>query len=78
MKKTIGFTSIFCISAGAMISSGLFVLIGTKDMRRLHLRALAAIAQVVQADEFEAEWDRSRNHRELRDLFHTSKRKRNS
>ena len=28
MKKTIGFISIFCISAGAMISSGLFVLPG--------------------------------------------------
>jgi len=28
MKKTLGFVSIFCISAGAMISSGLFVLPG--------------------------------------------------
>ena len=55
-----------------------FVLIGTKDMRRLHLRALAAIAQVVQGEHFEERWDAARNHRELRDLFHLSKRKRNS
>ncbi len=55
-----------------------FVLIGTKDMRRLHLRALAAIAQVVQAEDFEERWSMARNHREIRDLFLISKRPRNN
>jgi mannitol/fructose-specific phosphotransferase system IIA component (Ntr-type) len=55
-----------------------FVLIGTKDMRRLHLRALAAIAQIVQGDDFEERWSMARNHRELRDLFLVSRRTRNN
>jgi APA family basic amino acid/polyamine antiporter len=33
-----------------------FVLVGTRDTRNLHLRALAAIAQTLQNDDFEERW----------------------
>ena len=55
-----------------------FVLIGSKDKRNLHLRALAAIAQVIQHGGFEKEWLAARNHRELKDLFLLSKRRRSA
>lgn len=53
-----------------------FVMLGSLDMRNLHLRALAAIAQVVQEPDFEETWLTARNRRELADLFLLSKRKR--
>jgi len=67
-----------CFSEEHPAVKAIFVLIGTKDMRRLHLRALAGIAQVVQGDDFEEAWNSARNHRELKDLFLVSKRNRNS
>jgi len=54
-----------------------FALMGSKDMRNLHLRALAAIAQVVQQNNFEKQWLAAQDHRELKDLFLLSKRRRN-
>ncbi len=54
----------------------IFVLIGSRDMRTHHLRALAGIAQVIQQDGFEKHWLAARNQRELRDLFLFSGRKR--
>ena len=53
-----------------------FILIGSRDMRNLHLRALAAIAQVVQQPKFEKRWLGAKNHRDLRDLLLLSKRQR--
>ncbi len=53
-----------------------FILIGTRDMRNLHLCALAAIAQVVQHAGFEHGWLSAKGHRELKDLFLLSKRQR--
>lgn len=53
-----------------------FLLIGTRDKRNLHLRALAAIAQVVQHREFEDQWLSARGLRELKDLFLLSARRR--
>ncbi len=53
-----------------------FVLIGSMDMRNLHLRALAAIAQTIQHSDFEEEWMNSKNGGEIRDLFFLSKRRR--
>lgn len=46
-----------------------FVLVGTRDKRNLHLRALAAIAQVLQTSDFEKRWIAARNQTEIRDLF---------
>jgi len=56
----------------------IFILIGTKDTRNLHLRALAAIAQVAQYSGFEHSWLSARTHRELRDMFILSQRPRSS
>ena len=52
----------------------IFIIIGTRDMRNLHLRALAAIAQIVQHHDFERRWLSARDHRELKDLLLLSKR----
>jgi amino acid transporter/mannitol/fructose-specific phosphotransferase system IIA component (Ntr-type) len=54
----------------------IFILIGSKDMRNLHLRALAAIAQVVQHSGFERGWLSAKSHRELKDLFLLTARQR--
>ncbi len=53
-----------------------FVLVGTKDERNFHLRSLAAIAQIVQADDFDIKWQKARNENELRDLVLLSERRR--
>ena len=53
-----------------------FVLIGTADERNFHLRALAAIAQVVQAPDFEARWMAARGEQALRDLVLLGERRR--
>jgi len=56
-----------------------FVLVGTKDERNFHLRALSAIAQVIQSPDFEKKWTAARNEQALRDiiLLGTRRRERN-
>jgi len=51
-----------------------FTLIGTKDERNFHLRALAAIAQIVQEPHFEKNWLAARNERALKDIILLGKR----
>ncbi len=51
-----------------------FVLVGTKDERPFHLRALAAIAQIIQDSEFERKWLEARGTEELRDVVLLGKR----
>lgn len=51
-----------------------FVLVGTKDERNFHLRALAAIAQIVQAGDFQRRWLKAKNKEELRDIILLGKR----
>lgn len=53
-----------------------FLLFGSKDRRNLHLRSLAAIAQVVQQPSFGKRWLNGKNHRDLQDLLLLSKRHR--
>ena len=53
-----------------------FVLIGTREERNFHLKALAAIAQIAQDDEFEKNWLEARNVDELRDVVLLGERKR--
>lgn len=53
-----------------------FVLIGSRDERNFHLRALAAIAQIVQDPEFEKRWMRSKSKEALRDIVLLGKRRR--
>ena len=45
-----------------------FVLAGTRDERNFHLRALTAIAQIVQSPGFEERWLAARGERALRDV----------
>ncbi len=51
-----------------------FVLAGTKDERNFHLRALAAIAQIVQDCNFQRRWMKAKNKEELRDIVLLGKR----
>ncbi|HHS14407.1 MAG TPA: amino acid permease [bacterium] len=55
-----------------------FVLAGTVDERNFHLRALSAIAQIVQGGEFEKRWMRARGSQGLRDVILLSDRIRHS
>jgi len=45
-----------------------FVLVGSRDERNFHLRALSAIAQIVQERDFEKRWLAARTPQGLRDL----------
>jgi len=53
-----------------------FMLIGSKDERNLHLRALAAIAEIAQGRNFDKRWLSARNMQELRDVILLAERKR--
>jgi len=54
----------------------IFLLAGTRDERNFHLRALAAIAQIVQEKDFEQRWLAAKNDQGLRDVVLLSSRKR--
>ena len=54
----------------------MFVLLGSIDERNYHLRALMAIAYIVQETDFEKKWMAARNIDELRDVILLSNRKR--
>jgi mannitol/fructose-specific phosphotransferase system IIA component (Ntr-type) len=54
----------------------IFVLVGTKDERNFHLRALSAIAQIIQDPTFEKKWMAATNKQALRDIVLLGKRKR--
>jgi APA family basic amino acid/polyamine antiporter len=53
-----------------------FMLLGSRGERNFHLRALAAIAQIVQDPDFEKKWLRAKGEFGLRDLLLTSGRNR--
>jgi len=53
-----------------------FVLVGTRDERNFHLRALSAIAQIVQDPNFEKKWMEARNKQALRDIVLLGTRRR--
>jgi mannitol/fructose-specific phosphotransferase system IIA component (Ntr-type) len=53
-----------------------FVLASSEDERNFHLRALAAIAEIVQQPGFHDKWMQARNADELRSLLLLSKRRR--
>ena len=46
-----------------------FVLAGTRDERNFHLRALSAIAQIVQDPHFEKRWTAAKDDQSLRDVI---------
>lgn len=51
-----------------------FVIAGSRDMRHLHLKALAAIAHIVQHPEFEKRWSTAKNEEQLKDILLLSER----
>ena len=53
-----------------------FVLVGSKDERNFHLRALSAIAQIVMDPRFERKWMRAKTRRALRKVIINADRKR--
>jgi mannitol/fructose-specific phosphotransferase system IIA component (Ntr-type) len=53
-----------------------FALVGTRDERNFHLRALMSIAQVVQQLDFEKRWLKARDTEELRDIILLAERTR--
>ncbi|MFQ5681165.1 MAG: amino acid permease [Candidatus Omnitrophota bacterium] len=55
-----------------------FVLAGTKDERNFHLRALSAIAQIVQDAHFEKSWLAAKTGEVLRDIVLLGERRRHS
>jgi len=56
----------------------MFVLAGSKDERNYHLRALMAIAQIVQEKSFEQRWLTARDPASIRNLILLSTRKRDT
>lgn len=54
----------------------IFVIAGSKYERNFHLRALSAIAQIVQDTHFEKRWLSAKNEEALRDIVLLGKRKR--
>ncbi len=53
-----------------------FILVGSSDARILHLKILAAIAQIVQNPEFEKKWFEAKDEEELKHVILLSERKR--
>ena len=53
-----------------------FILIGSRDERNFHLRALSAIAQIAHDENFDKDWLRAKNIEELRDIILLAKRRR--
>ncbi|MFH1715639.1 MAG: amino acid permease [Elusimicrobiota bacterium] len=64
----------FC--KGACKVHTVFILIGTRDERNFHLRALSAIAQIVQDPHFDKHWLKAKNEESLRDIILLGERKR--
>lgn len=53
-----------------------FVLIGSRDERNYHLRALMTVAHIVREPDFRSRWSEARNVEQLRDVVLLSSRKR--
>ena len=63
-------------SSDAPNVEAVFVLVGTRDERNFHLRALAAIAQIVQDRNFQRRWRAATSKQGLRDIALLSPRSR--
>jgi len=53
-----------------------FVLVGSSDVRNLHLKVLAAIAQITQNPEFDKKWLSAANKEELKNVILLAERRR--
>ena len=61
---------------GASKVHAVFALLGSEDQRHFHLKALVAIAHIVQQKDFEEQWQSLRNNEQIRDFLLLSSRKR--
>lgn len=64
------------ISTDDKLAHIVFVLVGSTDQRNLHLKALAAIAQITQDPEFDQKWLRAANKEELKNIILLAERRR--
>ncbi|MBA3066368.1 PTS sugar transporter subunit IIA [bacterium] len=64
------------IFPGDKLCHVIFVIVGSSDKRSLHLKELAAIAQVTQNPEFEKMWFAAKNEEELKHVVLLSERTR--
>ena len=64
------------IFTGDQVAHIIFVIIGSADERGLHLKALAAIAQITENPEFDKKWLGANNIEELRHIILLSERRR--
>ncbi|MEJ5260955.1 MAG: amino acid permease [Anaerohalosphaeraceae bacterium] len=56
--------------------TAIFALVGSKDERNFHLRALTAVAQIIQHKDFSRRWKEAPNSEGLRNIFLLTERKR--
>jgi amino acid transporter/mannitol/fructose-specific phosphotransferase system IIA component (Ntr-type) len=56
--------------------NAIFFIVGSKDKRNLHLKTIAAIAQIWQYSDFEKKWSLAKNNEDIKDLLLLSERKR--
>ena len=63
-------------SEAAPAVDAVFVIVGTRDRRNLHLRTLAAIAQIARSPDFEQRWRSARGETGLRNVIMLGKRRR--
>ncbi|MBU0758917.1 MAG: PTS sugar transporter subunit IIA, partial [Candidatus Omnitrophica bacterium] len=54
----------------------IFILAGSSDERNLHLKVLAAIAQITEALGFDEKWFEARNEDELKNIILLAERRR--
>ena len=65
-----------CFSPEAPQVHAVFILLGTKDERNLHLRALSAIAQIAMKKQFGQRWLTARDTTDIRNMILLSTRRR--
>ncbi|MFC1620687.1 amino acid permease [Candidatus Omnitrophota bacterium] len=54
----------------------IFILVGSQDERNLHLKVLAAIAQITEGADFDKKWFEARNTEELKNIVLLAERRR--
>ncbi|MDP8229771.1 MAG: amino acid permease [Candidatus Gorgyraea atricola] len=64
------------IFPGDKLAHIIFILIGSQDERNLHLKVLAAIAQITEGADFDKKWFEARNTDELKNIILLAERRR--
>jgi len=64
------------IFPGDKLAHIIFILVGSQDERNLHLKVLAAIAQITEGPDFDKKWFEARNIDEIRNIVLLAERRR--